>query len=111
MHHRNSWHSGGNILHLLYVARRLRLHLILRNKHFILQVPEEYLELYEDIGDETRQTHLAMVTHMDDGVKRVMAALEETGMADNSLVIFMSDVRSYKVINIFTLYCNFKTRI
>ena len=56
-------------------------------------MPEEYLELYEDIDDEDRQTYLAMVTHMDDGVKQVMDALKETGMVENTLVVFMSDVK------------------
>ena len=33
-----------------------------------------------------------MVTQMDDGVGRVVDALNETGMIDNTLIVFMSDV-------------------
>ena len=53
---------------------------------------DEYIELYDDIEDEDRKVHLAMVTHIDDGVKLVMEALHEAGMENDTLVVFMSDV-------------------
>jgi arylsulfatase A-like enzyme len=37
------------------------------------------------------QTYLAMIRQMDEGIGRVLAALEETGAAENTLVVFTSD--------------------
>jgi arylsulfatase A-like enzyme len=37
------------------------------------------------------QTYLTMIRQMDEGIGRVLAALEETGAAENTLVVFTSD--------------------
>jgi arylsulfatase A-like enzyme len=37
------------------------------------------------------QTYLTMIRQMDEGIGRVLAALEETGGAENTLVVFTSD--------------------
>jgi arylsulfatase A-like enzyme len=37
------------------------------------------------------QTYLAMIRQMDEGIGRVLAALEESGAADNAFVVFTSD--------------------
>jgi arylsulfatase A-like enzyme len=37
------------------------------------------------------QTYLRMVTHMDEGIGRILSALAATGAADNTLVVFTSD--------------------
>ena len=37
------------------------------------------------------RTYLRMVTHMDEGIGRILAALAATGAADNTLVVFTSD--------------------
>lgn len=37
------------------------------------------------------QTYLTMVHHMDEGIGRVLAALERTGAAERTLVVFTSD--------------------
>ena len=42
-----------------------------------------------DVG--TREDYAAMTEHMDKGVGEILAALEETGVADNTVVIFISD--------------------
>ena len=55
-------------------------------------MPEEYLPIYDDVEDEDRKKFLAMVTHMDDGLKRVIDALEDTGLDENTLLVFISDV-------------------
>ena len=55
-------------------------------------MPEEYLPIYDDVEDEDRKKFLAMVTHMDDGLKRVIDALEDTGLEENTLLVFISDV-------------------
>lgn len=38
-----------------------------------------------------RQEYFAIVTHMDDQIGRIMAALEKTGNADNTYVVFTAD--------------------
>lgn len=77
--------------------------------HTPLQVPEHYYDMYRDVDPSTgfdpakpmpamneaekeaaRRVY-GMVTNIDDNVGRVMAALEAKGMADNTLVIFMTD--------------------
>ena len=55
-------------------------------------MPEEYLDLYPNITDSDRHYYLAMVSHIDNGVTRVMEALEETGMENNTLIVYMADV-------------------
>jgi arylsulfatase A-like enzyme len=40
---------------------------------------------------ENRSDYYAMITHVDHQIGRVMTALEETGQADNTLIIFTSD--------------------
>jgi len=53
---------------------------------------------WEDLDEETREreerrmeVYAAMVDRMDQGIGRVLAALEETGQAENTLIIFISD--------------------
>lgn len=42
-------------------------------------------------GNTLRQTYLAALTGMDDAIGRVLAALDTQGLAENTLVLFMSD--------------------
>ena len=41
--------------------------------------------------EDRMETYAAMVDRMDRGIGRVLAALEEAGVADNTVVIFLSD--------------------
>ena len=41
--------------------------------------------------DKKRAKLVALIEHMDDGIGKVIAALKDTGQADNTLVIFTSD--------------------
>lgn len=62
--------------------------------HTPLQARPEVVARYEAIPAAQRQgdpTYAAMVESVDDSVARVMAALEEAGVAENTLVIFTSD--------------------
>ncbi|MBL8580370.1 MAG: arylsulfatase [Mesorhizobium sp.] len=59
--------------------------------HSPYQAPDEYLEKYEGIEDPTRRTYAAMITCMDDEIGKVVAALDQKGMRDNTLIVFMSD--------------------
>ncbi len=60
--------------------------------HHPWQVPEEYLERTQELSDiEDRRFFAGMVLAMDDGVGRIMEALEEAGVGDDTLVLFISD--------------------
>merc|ERR1711963_393899 len=69
----------------------LFLYLPFQAVHGPLQVPQKYEELYADVPDSHRQTYLGMVTAMDDAVGEVVAALKETDMFENTMIVFMSD--------------------
>ncbi len=69
----------------------LFLYLTFTAPHAPYQVPKEYEEKYPDIEDETRRVYAGMVTAMDDEIARVLAKLDQKGMRDDTLVIFMSD--------------------
>ena len=59
--------------------------------HAPLQAPEEAIERYSNIKERKRQVYAAMVDVMDDGIGKVIAALEQTGARENTLVFFLSD--------------------
>jgi arylsulfatase A-like enzyme len=59
--------------------------------HTPLQAAGEYLKRYAHIADKKRQIFAAMVECLDDQVGRVVAALEQRGLAKNTLIIFSSD--------------------
>lgn len=70
------------------------LYLAYNAPHFPIQPPEEWLEKVkkrEPNLSELRAKNVAFVEHMDDGIGRVIAALEKTGLDKNTLVIFTSD--------------------
>jgi arylsulfatase B len=48
-------------------------------------------EGHEGKGNTRRQTYAAMVTCMDRGIGRILTALKELGIDDNTLVLFHSD--------------------
>lgn len=62
--------------------------------HAPIQPPKEWLQKVKsrekDIGDR-RARLVALIEHMDDGIGRVLRTLEETGLRDDTLVIFTSD--------------------
>ncbi len=60
------------------------------------QAPDEYLSRYRELagpGGEPslEQVLAAMITNMDDGIGRVLAALERAGIAEETLVWFLID--------------------
>jgi len=59
--------------------------------HSPLQAPESALAEYDDIVDMNRRIYSAMVTDMDQGIGKVLATLEDEGLSDDTLVLFMSD--------------------
>ena len=70
------------------------LYLAYNAPHTPIQPPADWLERVEkrEKGIDAKRAKLvALIEHLDDGIGRVMAALEESGAADNTLVIFTSD--------------------
>jgi arylsulfatase A-like enzyme len=73
-----------------------------KNQHFMLylaynaphtpmQATEKYLSRFPNIKDKKRKTYAAMVSAVDDGVGRVLDALKEQGLDENTIVVFLSD--------------------
>ncbi len=59
--------------------------------HSPFQASRKYYDRFEREKDPLKRTYAAMVSALDDGVGRVMKALEDAGIADNTIVIFTSD--------------------
>ncbi len=67
------------------------LYLPFNAEHAPLEAPERYLARFSGITDMKRRTFAAMLSAMDDAIGRVMAALRENGLEENTLVVFLSD--------------------
>jgi arylsulfatase A-like enzyme len=60
--------------------------------HAPYQAPQDLIDRYKDIaGDIHRHTYAAMITDLDTQVGRIVDALKQKGMLDNTLIIFSSD--------------------
>lgn len=59
--------------------------------HTPLQAPPEMIERFAAIPDEGRRTYAAMVWAMDEAIGRMDQALEETGVKDDTLLVFIND--------------------
>jgi arylsulfatase A-like enzyme len=57
----------------------------------ILQAPQDYMDRFTHIADPTRRTYAAMVSCLDDGIGRVLAALRRQGLENDTILIFTSD--------------------
>ena len=70
------------------------LYLAYNAPHTPIQPPEDWLEKVRqrepDIS-ETRAKLVALIEHMDDGIGKVIAAIKDAGLAENTLVVFTSD--------------------
>uniref|UniRef100_W8ARZ1 Arylsulfatase B n=1 Tax=Ceratitis capitata TaxID=7213 RepID=W8ARZ1_CERCA len=61
------------------------------NENNPMQAPEEEVEKFSHISDAKRRTYAGMVSRLDDSVGRVMRALSNKGMLNNSIVLLYSD--------------------
>ena len=59
--------------------------------HNPLEVPERYRERFKGMSNLKRQTMLAMLAAMDDGVGSVLERLQRHGLQERTLVFFISD--------------------
>lgn len=70
------------------------LYLAYNAPHSPIQPPQEYLKRYLERfpqADQRRARLAALVEHLDAGVGKVLGALKQAGLAENTLVIFTSD--------------------
>ena len=59
--------------------------------HGPLQVTQHYYDRFPHIEHEGRRIYAAMTSALDDGIGMVLDALDESGVAENTLVAFLSD--------------------
>jgi arylsulfatase A-like enzyme len=59
--------------------------------HSPIMAPERYLQRNLHIADENRRIFAGMMTAVDDGVGRIMGALERRGIAESTMVVLLSD--------------------
>ncbi|MCY1722677.1 sulfatase [Prolixibacteraceae bacterium Z1-6] len=59
--------------------------------HAPMQATEADLQLFKHVKDEKRRKYCAMVHRLDVNVGRIMDALGREGLAENTLVVFLSD--------------------
>lgn len=72
-------------------AKPLFLYLAFTAPHTPYQAPQDYLDRFPDIADPNARAYAAMISVMDDGIARVVAALEAKGMREDTLIVFHSD--------------------
>jgi arylsulfatase A-like enzyme len=72
-------------------SRPFYLYLAFNAPHTPYQAPQDYIDRHRDIQDPTRRTYAAMVSCLDDEIGKVLAALDQKGLRDNTLILFQSD--------------------
>nr|XP_006815406.1 PREDICTED: arylsulfatase I-like [Saccoglossus kowalevskii] len=80
-----------NIIENHDISQPMFMYLAHQAVHAPLQVPQEYYSLYETTLNDVRRKYAAMVTCMDEGIGNVTEALKESGMWDNTVLVFVSD--------------------
>lgn len=106
---RNSWHRNDILFHEeghatdLITAEAIRiveaekdnpffLYVAYSVPHYPLQEPEMWTAQYDHLNlNPSRKAFAASVTHMDDGIGRILEALDRTGQRKNTLILFISD--------------------
>ncbi|HOD83640.1 MAG: Arylsulfatase precursor [Planctomycetes bacterium ADurb.Bin126] len=71
--------------------RPLFLYLPFTAPHFPCSEPKEWMDFNPEIPDPSLRLYGAAVSHMDDAIGRIVAALKKKGKWDNTLVIFFGD--------------------
>jgi arylsulfatase A-like enzyme len=70
------------------------LYLAYNAPHFPIEPPDNWLVKVRARAphlDEKRARNVAFVEHLDHGIGRVLAALKETGLSENTIVVFSAD--------------------
>jgi arylsulfatase A-like enzyme len=73
-------------------AKPFFLYLAFTSPHVPLSEPDQWMGLYQDSGvDLPHQLYWAAISHLDEAVGKVVAAVDRLGQRDNTLFIFLSD--------------------
>jgi arylsulfatase A-like enzyme len=72
-------------------AKPFLLYLPFNAVHTPFQTTAEYLKRFPGVEDERRRVYYAMVSAVDEAVGRVLGALKEHGLEENTLVLLLSD--------------------
>jgi arylsulfatase A-like enzyme len=72
-------------------SRPFFLYLAFNAVHTPMDATEKYVTRFAHIADERRRTYAAMLSAMDDGIGRTLAALRAAGLEENTLIFFFSD--------------------
>lgn len=67
------------------------LYLTFNAPHTPYQAPQEYIDRFKDIAEPTRRIYAGMVSCLDDEIGKVVSALDQKGLRDNTLIMFHSD--------------------
>lgn len=59
--------------------------------HLPIDEPKAWLDVYANEPDPGVRQYGACVSHLDDGVGKILAALDRAGVRDNTIVLFLSD--------------------
>lgn len=59
--------------------------------HTPMEATDDRLAKFSSIAGQKRRTYNAMMLAMDEAIGRVRKKLEETGLAENTLIVFLSD--------------------
>ncbi len=72
-------------------SRPFFLYLAFNAVHTPMQATDKYLARFASIPDGQRRTYAAMLSAMDDGVGKTIAALRAQGLEDDTLIVFFND--------------------
>jgi len=72
-------------------SKPMFMYLPFQSPHRPLQVPQKYEDMYPDVEDDDRRVFMGMVTNLDDAVGNVVDALKDSGMYNNTVIVFVSD--------------------
>lgn len=67
------------------------LYLAFNAVHVPMEATDKYLARFANIGNQQRRTYAAMLSAMDDGIGRTLAALRAANLEENTLIFFFSD--------------------
>ena len=72
-------------------SRSFFLYLPFNMPHYPMQAEQRFVDMYHDMNDSNRKRYAAFVTALDYRIGQVVETLEEQGIRDNTLIIFLSD--------------------
>lgn len=61
------------------------------NEYDPMQAPEDEIKKFDYIQDKDRRVYAAMVSRLDAGIGKVVKALDDNEMLDNTIILFMAD--------------------